>query len=54
MISAQVNGNQMQLAWPRGTLQEADEVTGPYRDVTEISPLTVDLSETSKFYRLRL
>jgi len=53
-ISAQVNGNQMRLDWPRGTLQEADEVTGPYRDVTVISPLTVDLSEARKFYRIRL
>jgi hypothetical protein len=53
-ISVQVKGNQMRLTWPRGTLQEADEVTGPYRDVTEISPLTVDLSEATRFYRIRL
>jgi hypothetical protein len=53
-ISAQVTGNQMRLDWPRGTLQEADEAAGPYRDVTAISPITVDLSETSKFYRIRL
>jgi hypothetical protein len=53
-ISVQVNENQMRLDWPRGTLQESDVVTGPYRDVTGISPLTVDLSEASKFYRIRL
>jgi hypothetical protein len=44
----------MQLSWPRGTLQEADDVTGPYVDVTQISPLTVDLSESRKFYRIQL
>jgi hypothetical protein len=53
-VSAQITGNQMQLTWPRGTLQEADEVTGPYVDVTTNSPLTVDLSESKKFYRIRL
>lgn len=53
-ISAQVNGDQMQLSWPRGTLQEADDVTGPYQDVTTTSPVTIDLSESRKFYRIRL
>jgi hypothetical protein len=53
-ISTLVNGDQMQLTWPRGTLQEADEVTGPYVDVTTNSPLTVDLTETKKFYRIKL
>jgi len=53
-IGVEVNGNQMQLSWPRGTLQEADEVTGPYVDVPATSPLTVDLTETKKFYRIRL
>jgi hypothetical protein len=53
-ISTQVNGDQMQLTWPRGTLQEADEVTGPYVNVTTISPITIDLSETKKFYRIKL
>ncbi len=53
-ISVQMNGNQMQLTWPRGTLQEADEVTGPYLDMTQISPWTVNLSASKKFYRIRL
>lgn len=53
-ISVQVNGDQMQLSWPRGTLQEADDVTGPYQDVTTTSPVTIDLSESRKFYRIRL
>ncbi|HNT14846.1 MAG TPA: lamin tail domain-containing protein [Verrucomicrobiota bacterium] len=53
-LTTQVNGNQMQLSWPRGTLQEADEVTGPYFDVPAVSPITVDLTEARKFYRIRL
>lgn len=53
-IAVQVNGDQMQLAWPRGTLQEADDVAGPYQDVTAASPVTIDLTERQKFYRIRL
>jgi len=53
-ISAQVTVDRMQLSWPRGVLQEADEASGPYRDVTGQSPITVDLTESCKFYRLRL
>jgi len=53
-ITLQVNGDQMELSWPRGTLQEANEVAGPYVDVVAPSPLTVDLTETKKFYRIRL
>lgn len=53
-ISFQVNGNQMQLTWPQGTLQEADEVTGPYQDISATSPYTVDLTASKKFYRIRL
>jgi hypothetical protein len=53
-ITVQVNGNQMQLTWPTGILQEADEATGPYTDVPGLSPFSVDLSEARKFYRVRL
>ena len=53
-ISVQVSGSQMQLSWPRGMLQEADEAAGPYHDVTTQSPLTVDLTEARRFYRVRL
>jgi len=49
-----INGNQMLLTWSRGTLQEANEATGPYVDVTTVSPVTVDLSEVKKFYRIKL
>jgi hypothetical protein len=53
-IGVQVSGSQMELSWPRGMLQEADEAVGPYHDVTTESPLTVDLTESRKFYRVRL
>ena len=53
-LSVQMQGSQMRLEWPRGTLQEATDVNGPYYDVPVASPLTVDLSESSRFYRLRL
>jgi hypothetical protein len=53
-LSVQWNGSQMVLSWPQGTLQEADEVTGPYFNVTSVSPFVVDLSAARKFYRIRL
>jgi hypothetical protein len=53
-LTVQWNGSQMVLSWPQGTLQEADEVTGPYFDVTSNSPFLVDLSAARKFYRIRL
>jgi hypothetical protein len=53
-ISVQVNGNQMQLTWPTGTLQAADEVTGPYLDLSATSPFVVPYSGTKRFFRIRL
>ena len=47
-------GGQLQLSWPFGTLQEADEVTGPYVDLTDVSPFTPTTSAPRKFYRIRL
>ena len=53
-VTIQVNGNQMHLTWPRGILQEADNVTGPYSDLPGVSPFTVDFSASRKFYRIRM
>jgi hypothetical protein len=53
-LGVQIDGDQLHLTWPRGMLQEADDVTGPYRDVTTQSPFTVDLTENRRFYRVRL
>ncbi|MEX2381641.1 MAG: hypothetical protein WD490_04605 [Opitutales bacterium] len=41
-----------ELDWDRGTLQRADEVTGPWENVTEVfSPLVVEPSGPREFYR---
>jgi hypothetical protein len=53
-ITVQIAGDQMQLSWPRGTLQEAAAAAGPYHDVPGASPFTVDLTEGSRFYRVRV
>jgi hypothetical protein len=53
-ISVQWNTDQMQLTWPRGTLQAADEAAGPYFDVSTTSPYLVPFSEAKKFFRIRL
>jgi len=55
-----IAGNQLRLTWSVGVLQQADNVSGPYTDVTVTngltvsrvtSPYTVTPSETKKFYR---
>ena len=53
-LTVQMNEGLMQISWPRGTLQEADEVTGPYSDVSGTSPFTVNPSVAKKFFRVRL
>jgi hypothetical protein len=53
-LSMQKSGNQLKLSWPAGTLQSADVVTGPYTDVTPVSPLTVTPTAARKFYRVKL
>jgi hypothetical protein len=47
-------GGQMQLSWPSGTLQEADDADGPYTDVTASSPFIINPTEARKFFRIRL
>jgi hypothetical protein len=53
-MSIQFSGGQLQLAWPRGVLQEADNVSGPYTDVTNAtSPYTITPTASRKFFRIR-
>jgi hypothetical protein len=53
-ITFQVGGGQMQLTWPRGTLQQADNANGPYSDVNgATSPYFVTPNAARKFYRIR-
>ena len=56
VITIQPVGNQLQLSWPTGTLQESDEADGPYIDVDPqpTSPTTVTPTEKRKFYRVRV
>jgi hypothetical protein len=52
-LNFQMFGNQMMLSWLRGTLQQADEVTGPYSDLPQSSPYFVTPTAARKFYRIR-
>jgi len=55
MITVEVRSSQIQLAWPRGTLQHADEVNGPYFDIPgATSPYAPTPSATRQFYRVRM
>lgn len=48
------SGGQLQLSWSQGVLQEADNVTGPFLDVTNaVSPYGISTSGSHKFYRIR-
>ena len=57
-LTVTLSGANIILNWTTGTLQEATDVTGPYTDVSDISPsVPVPLNTLSggshKFYRLR-
>ena len=52
-LNFQMFGSQMMLTWPRGTLQQADEATGPYFDMPQSSPFFVSPTGARKFYRIR-
>jgi len=55
-LSAAQSGNNLVLSWPFGTLQEANQVTGTYTDITTAtSPYTNAISSVnSKFYRVKV
>jgi hypothetical protein len=55
-ISVQnLGGNQIQLTWPTGTLQAADNAAGPYTDLpAATSPYAVSVGAPQKFYRIKL
>jgi hypothetical protein len=55
-ITIEPVGNQWQLTWPEGTLQESDKADGPYIDVDPqpASPYTIAPIEKKKFFRVRI
>ena len=49
------SGSGLVLNWPGGTLQEADEITGPWsNNVSATSPYPVSSAAARKFYRVQL
>jgi hypothetical protein len=54
LISVQRSGNNLQLAWPFGTLLQATNVTGPWITNTAGSPLILTPSAPQMFYRVQL
>ena len=54
-ISISASGNQFQITWTGGVLQEATALTGPWSDVNgnPTSPYLVTPTGAGKFYRTR-
>ena len=54
-LTIQPVGSQIQLTWPSGTLQSADQAAGPYSDIPDAtSPYLVAPSAAQQFYRVRV
>ncbi len=53
-ISIEKLGANLQLSWPRGTLLEASEVTGPWTTNNATSPYPVAPGGAKKFFRLKV
>ncbi len=52
VLAARTVGSQIELTWNRGALQEADDVSGPWKDVADaFSPYSVAPVAPRKFYR---
>ena len=53
-LSIQRSGGNLILTWPRGTLLEADNVTGPFVTTSATSPYLIAPTATQKFYRVQV
>jgi hypothetical protein len=53
-ITIQRSGDNVMLTWPRGTLLEADQVTGPWSTNNASSPYTLPPAGSGKFYRVQV
>lgn len=54
VLEARPTGTGWELHWTEGVLQEADTVTGPWRDLSVSPPYRVPLIAPQKFYRIRI
>jgi hypothetical protein len=55
LISIQFTGSQVQVTWPEGTLQMADQVAGPYLDLTNVpSPYLFMPTGAVQFLRVKV
>jgi hypothetical protein len=53
ILSVQFTAGQLQLTWSRGTLQQADDVTGPWSDISNsTAPYTISPTASRKFFRI--
>ncbi|HZI32435.1 MAG TPA: LamG-like jellyroll fold domain-containing protein, partial [Candidatus Binatia bacterium] len=53
-VEMELSGTNAVLTWPGGTLQQAGVITGPFSDVANaVSPLTLPLTATNKFFRVK-
>ncbi len=53
-VQIQPVGNQVQLTWPKGTLLEADQITGPWQTNLATSPYLVNPTGAQKYYRVQI
>ena len=53
-LSIQRSGANVTLTWPRGTLLEADQVTGPWTTNNAASPYILTPAGSGKFYRAQV
>ena len=53
-LTEQRSDNQIILSWPAGMLQSADSITGPFTNVTPVSPLNLSPTAARKFFRVQL
>lgn len=54
-LSIERSGDSIVLAWPFGTLQQADRIDGAFADLTTAtSPWTVAIGGAAKYYRVRI
>lgn len=55
MLNFNTSAGNMMLNWSQGTLQSADQVSGPYTNVTgAIAPYSVPLTNGQKYFRIKV